>query len=436
MISLGCPKTLVDSETILGKLQDPRFSMAKTLEESDVVLLNTCGFIKQAQEESLETLLRLIELKKSKKLRAIIVAGCLVQRYPKELQKEFPEVDAFVGSGDYATIADILKGVLDGERLVSVHQAGYLAQAGESRVSLTPRFFRYLKISEGCNHTCSFCVIPALRGKFRSRQIDDLIQEAKTLAREGAQELILIGQDITKFGYDYAKKPLLPKLLEKLEDVKGIHWIRLMYAYPSSVTEGMIRAMARSKKICRYLDLPLQHINDRILTAMRRGMGKQKTLDLITRLRNAIPGLVLRTSFIVGFPGETDKEFKELLEFMRAVKFERLGVFKFSPEQGSQAALLPHQISERIKEKRYHQAMQLQQTIAREVSRRALGSDLEVLVEKQDVQDRSVWIGRSYMDAPEVDGNVFIQTARTLQPGKFYRVKITDTRDYDLVGQI
>lgn len=436
LISLGCPKTLVDSETILGKLQDAHFEIAKHISESDIVLLNTCGFIKDAQQESIDALLHLIELKKQKKILGLIVVGCLVQRYPKELEKEFREVDAFIGSGDYEKVVPIVRRVLAGQKQVSVHRAGYLAHAEESRVSLTPKFYRYLKISEGCNHTCSFCVIPNLRGKFRSRRIPDLVKEAGMLAQQGARELILIGQDITKFGYDYAKKPLLPELLERLEAIHDIRWIRLLYAYPSSVTEPMIQAIARSTKICHYLDLPLQHINDRILKSMRRGISKKKTAALIQKLRDAIPDLVIRTSFIVGFPGETEKEFDELLEFMSRMKFERLGIFKYSQEKGSAAAAMPKQIPERVKEKRFHQAMQLQQTIAREVNRSALGTTLEVLVEGRPVGMSKLWSGRSYRDAPEIDGNVLIETNKTLRSGRFYSVKIKETKEYDLVGQI
>lgn len=436
IVSLGCPKTLVDSETILGKFQNARFVITQNPRKSNVAVLNTCSFIQDAKKESIEALLKLIELKKSGKLLALIVIGCLVQHYVSELEREFPEVDAFVGSGDYQKMEQILKKVLRGKRLVSVHQAGYLAQAQEPRISLTPLFYRYLKISEGCNHTCSFCVIPLLRGKFRSRKIPDILHEAKILAHEGAKELILIGQDITKFGYDYAKKSLLPELLQELERIKSVNWIRLLYAHPSSLVDAVIQLIAQSSKICHYLDLPLQHINDRILTSMRRGMGKKKTLELVQKLRGTIPGLVLRTSFIVGFPGETEREFEELLEFMRLVRFERLGIFKYSQEQGSQAATMKNQISERIKEKRFHQAMQLQQTIVREASRSWVGTILQVLVEKRDSRNPEQWIGRSYMDAPEIDGNVLVRTAKTLQAGKFYPVKITGVKNYDLIGQI
>lgn len=436
IVSLGCPKTLVDSEIILGKIPRARFRLATRLEDSDIVILNTCGFIKDAKEESIDALLRLIEFKKEKKLTGLIVVGCLVQRYLKELEKEFPEVDAFVGSGDYQKIAQVLENVVAGKKQALVYHQGYLGCAEERRVSLTPRYFRYLKISEGCNHTCSFCVIPAIRGKFRSRRILDVIQEAQQLADEGARELILIGQDITKFGYDYAKKSLLTELLKELEGIKKIRWIRLLYAYPSSVTDELIRAMARSSKICHYLDLPLQHINDRILTAMRRGITKKKTVELIQRLRIAMPDLVIRTSLIVGFPGETEREFCELLDFMEEAKFERLGIFQYSQEEGSLAAKLSKQVPENIKENRYHEAMQLQQKIAREVNQRVIGRTFPVLIEARDKKTPRLWIGRSYMDVPDVDGNVLVQSAKPLKRGIFYPVTIKGTKDYDLLGTV
>ncbi|MFA5159022.1 MAG: 30S ribosomal protein S12 methylthiotransferase RimO [Candidatus Omnitrophota bacterium] len=436
IVSLGCPKTLVDSEVILGKVQGAGYSITQDIGESDVVLLNTCGFIKDAKEESIDAILKLLELKKEKKLLGVVVVGCLVQRYAEELQKEFPEVDAFIGSGDYMRIAEVLKKVTDGQKFISIHKAGYLAGADETRVSLTPKHFRYLKISEGCDHACSFCVIPRLRGRYRSRHIADLVLEAKQLAGEGAKELVVIGQDITRFGWDYAGKSLLPQLLEALGTVRDIKWVRLLYTYPSTLTDEIIRAVAKSKQICRYIDLPLQHISDKILKAMRRGSTKKQIVELIRKLRVMIPGVVLRTSFIVGFPEETDRDFEELLAFMRETKFERLGIFRYSREEGSAAAEFPEQVPEKIKEERYHLAMQLQQEIAREVNSRYLGRGLRVLVETRDEKDRGLWIGRSSMDAPEVDGNVLIRTQKEITAGKFYTVKITDAQDYDLVGQI
>jgi ribosomal protein S12 methylthiotransferase len=436
IVSLGCSKTLVDSEIILGKVRGARYSITQDIEKSDVVLLNTCGFIRDAKQESIDALLKLLELKKKKKLLGVVVVGCLVQRYAEELQKEFPEVDAFLGSGDYMRIAEVLKKVTEGQKFVSVHKAGYLAGADEARVSLTLPYSRYLKISEGCDHACSFCVIPKLRGRYRSRRIADLVREAKQLADEGAKELVVIGQDITRFGWDYAGKSLLPQLLEALETVRGVKWVRLLYTYPSTLTDEIIRAAAKSKQVCRYIDLPLQHISDKILKTMRRGNTKKQIVELIGKLRAMIPGVVIRTSFIVGFPGETEEDFEELLAFMRETRFERLGIFRYSQEEGSVAAEFSGQVPEKIKEERYHRAMLQQQEIAREVNRRYLGKELRVLVETQNEKDPGMWTGRSFMDAPEVDGSVLIRTAKKITAGKFYTVKITDIQDYDLVGEI
>ena len=435
IVSLGCPKTLVDSEVILGKAQGARYRVTQDIGQSDVVILNTCGFIKDAKEESIEALLKLLEMKKERRISGVIVMGCLVQRYAEELQKEFPEVDAFVGSGDYMRVAEVLKKVEDGKKFVSVHKAGYLAEADEKRIALTPPYSRYLKISEGCDHTCSFCVIPSLRGRYRSRSIADLVREAKQLAAEGAKELIVIGQDITKFGWDHAGKSLLPQLLEALGSVREVKWVRLLYTYPSTLTDEILQAFARSKQVCRYIDLPLQHISDKILKAMLRGGTKKQAVELIRKIRATIPEVVIRTSFIVGFPGETEEDFEELLEFMREAKFERLGIFRYSQEEGSPAAVLPDQVPEKIKEERFHRAMQLQQEIVREVNRSFIGRELRVLMETQDEKDPERWTGRSYMDAPEIDGSVLVRTRKALSVGKFYTVKITDIQDYDLIGQ-
>lgn len=436
IVSLGCPKNLVDSELILGKLAGACYVLARNVDESDVILLNTCGFIHDAKEESIDAILDLIELKKTGKIRALIVMGCLVQRYSKELQKNFKEVDAFLGSGDYQKIGSILEKVLIGKKSANVEELGYLGLSNEKRSPLTPRYYRYLKISEGCNHTCSFCVIPKIRGKFRSRKIPDVLREAKRLVKEGAKELILIGQDTTQFGCDYAGKPLLAQLLRKLDKLKGLKWIRLLYTYPSSVTDELIEVMAASRKICRYIDIPLQHISDKILRSMRRGISKEKTLALVRKLRAKLPGLAIRTSFIVGYPGETEREFRELLQFIREMRFERLGIFKYSCEPGSRASELPNQVPEKIKEKRYHKAMRAQREIARETARCYIGKRLEVLLEGKCGDKPGMWQGRSGMDAPDIDTNVLIRSKKNLKPGHFYNVTITGTSEYDLVGQI
>lgn len=436
MLSLGCPKTLVDSEVILGKLDPARFTIADSVADCDVALLNTCSFIQDAQEESVDRILELIELKKEKQIRAVVVMGCLVQKFPSQLQSELKEVDAFVGSGEYAKIAEIVEGVAAGRNIFSVGTPGYLSSAAEARIALTPSHYRYLKISEGCDHTCSFCTIPSFRGKHRSRTIQDVVEEAKRLAAEGAKEIILTGQDTTFFGRDHEKKYLLPELLYALDEIRGVEWIRLLYAYPSCITDELMKAVAESKRVCHYLDMPLQHASDRMLLAMRRGITKRRTMNLIEKFRRDVPDLAIRTTFIVGFPGETEEDFEELLGFMEEMRFERLGIFTYSHEEGSAAESLPGQIPEAIKKERMGRAMLLQQQISRRLNQKFIGKTFRVLIESQDEKRPDVWIGRTFMDAPEVDGNVYVESARPLAIGAFYPVKIFSTKEYDLAGRL
>lgn len=436
MLSLGCPKTLVDSEVILGKLDPSCHVIVPSVADCDVALLNTCAFIHDAQQESVDRILELVELKKEKRIKALIVMGCLVQRFPKDLQRELRQVDAFIGSGEYAKIPEIVERVSEGEKIFSVGRPGYLATSGEGRVALTPGHYRYLKISEGCDHLCAFCTIPSFRGKHRSRGIRDIVLEAGHLVAAGAKEIILTGQDTTYFGKDQTGEYLLPELLRTLDQVHGIKWIRLLYAYPSCVNKELMEAMRHSTHICRYLDMPLQHASDAMLLAMRRGITKRRTRDLIHQFRQIVPDLAIRTTFMVGFPGETEQDIAELLDFMNEIRFERLGIFKYSREDGTQAASLPNQVPEKIKQERFTRAMLLQQKISEENNRRMMGKTVEVLVEGRDEEDPDLWIGRSWMDAPEVDGNVLIRSQRPLGIGSFYPVQITSAAEYDLVGKI
>ncbi len=433
LMSLGCPKTLVDSELILGKLDPRKFSIAQTVADCDVALLNTCAFIGSAQEESVDQILRLIELKKEGAIQKVVVLGCLVQRFPQDLQKELKEVDAFVGSGEYDKIPQIVERVIGGEQVAEIGVPGYLYTSAEARIALTPVYSRYLKISEGCDHTCAFCVIPSFRGKHRSRTLEDVVAEAERLVSEGARELILTGQDTTFFGYDLAGKFLLPDLLKKLNEIPKLKWIRILYAYPSLVSDALIDSIASLDKVCHYLDMPLQHVSDKILRSMQRGTRSDSTHKLITKLRRGIPDLALRTTFIVGYPGETEQEFRELLSVMEEVRFERLGIFTYSPEEGSLAATLPGQVSEKTKQKRLETGMLLQQKISAENNQRLLGRTLEILVEEKG-EEAGIWLGRTYMDAPEVDGTVFIN-AQQLTPGQFVSARIVGTREYDLVAE-
>lgn len=436
MLSLGCPKTLVDSENILGKLSGAEYELTATAGDCDIALLNTCSFIKDAQEESIDKILELIELKKQKQIRAIIVMGCLVQRYPKELQKEFLEVDAFVGSGDYAKIPEVVQKVYAGDRVFTVHAPGYLATSGESRVALTPKHYRYVKISEGCDHTCAFCTIPSFRGKHRSRPLKDVLGEIETLVREGTKEIVLTGQDTTYYGRDFDGKFHLPRLISEIDKIKGLKWLRLLYAYPSCIPTALMEAMRDSKKMVHYLDMPLQHTSDAMLLAMKRGITKRRTTDLIYKFREYVPDLAIRTTMIVGFPGETDADFKEMLDFMREIKFERLGIFKYSQEEDTPAAEMPNQVPDPIKQERFERAMELQQEISADNNRRFLNQTLEVIIDEQDDEDPSIWKGRTYMDAPDVDGLVYVQSKRPLVTGDIIPVRITETKEYDLVGTL
>lgn len=434
MISLGCPKTLVDSEVILGKLDHSQYRVTHSLADCDVALLNTCSFIQDAQKESIGKIFELLELKKEGKLQAVVVMGCLVQRFPEELQKELKEVDAFIGSGDYQKIPEVVQTVTHGKKMVSVGAPGYLSTAVESRVSLTPQHYRYLKISEGCDHICTFCTIPSFRGKHRSRTMDDVVEEAKTLVKQGAREIILTGQDTTFFGRDHGTF-LLPELLRRLDGESGAEWIRLLYAYPSCVTRELMETIQKLPTVCKYLDMPLQHASDAMLTAMKRGITKRRTKDLIQQFRDTVPGLAIRTTFIVGFPGETQQDFDELLEFIEQIKFERMGVFAYSQEEGTPAGVMENQVAEKMKQRRVAEAMQLQQKIALSENGKWVGRQTQVLIDSA-AKKKNQWVGRSYRDAPDVDANVFVNSEKKIVPGDIVAVTIQKVQDYDLVGQV
>lgn len=437
MLSLGCAKTLVDSEVILGKLGgNEAYRLVPDVSDCDVALLNTCAFIGDAQKESVDRILQLVQWKKEKRVKAVVVMGCLVQRFPDELQKEIREVDAFIGSGEYAKIPEIVARVTGGQRVVSLGHPGYLVTAQDSRVALTPKFSRYVKISEGCDHVCTFCTIPTFRGKHRSRTIEDVETEVRTLAAFGAKEIILTGQDTTFFGRDHSGKFQLPELLQRLEQVEGVEWIRLLYAYPACVTQELMDTLRNSSKIVPYLDMPLQHASDAMLSAMRRGITKRRTADLLKKFRDTVPGLAIRTTFIVGFPGESDRDFQELLDFMKEMRFERAGIFRYSQEEGSPAGAMKDQIPEKLKQSRYDEAMGLQQTISRKFHKAQVGKTFRTLIERPADGKSGLWKGRSTMDAPDVDGSVFVRSDSSLQPGTFHEVKITSSTDYDLYGEL
>lgn len=434
MISLGCPKTLVDSEVILGKLDPAQYQITNQANGCDVVLLNTCSFIHDAQKESVDHILQLVEMKKQKKIKSLVVMGCLVQEFSGDLQKELKEVDAFLGSSDYGKIPQVIEKVTHGTKVFAVGDPGYLSTAKEHRIALTPKHYRYVKISEGCDHICSFCTIPSFRGKHRSRTLEDVVAESKNLVQGGAKEIILTGQDTSYFGKDYSGEYLLAKLLKELDQKSGAEWIRLLYLYPSCVSQELIHAIRDSERVCKYVDMPLQHASDAMLQAMRRGITKRRTYDLIDKFRSAMSDFAFRTTFIVGFPGETDQDFKELLQMIRDQEFDRVGIFKFSKEENSHAALLPDQVSDKVKDERWHEAMAVQREISEKKMKRQLGKTLKVLIEAPSQKEKNVWVGRSEMDAPDIDGCVFVHSKSPLTIGEFCQVTIQETRAYDLVG--
>jgi ribosomal protein S12 methylthiotransferase len=434
MLSLGCPKTLVDSELVLGFLDRAKYRIANYVTDCDVAILNTCSFVQDAKEESIDYILKLIELKRDGVIQAVVVMGCLVQRYHQELEAELREVDAFVGTGDYQELGRVVDQVFHRKKISMVgNEPGFLYTAEMSRIPLTPQFTRYVKISEGCDHVCAFCTIPKFRGKHRSRSIDDIVKEVHLLVAQGAKELILTGQDTTYFGRDTHQKYLLPELLRQLNSIRGVEWLRLLYAYPSCVTDELIDSIASLNKVCHYLDMPLQHISDSMLQAMRRGTTKKTTYQMIHKLRKRISNLAIRSTFIVGFPGETERDFDELMRFMEDVRFERLGIFMYSQEEESAAGSYPDQVGLTMKKNRFDQSMQLQQEISKENNQRLMGKTMCVLIEGKE---KNAYVGRTYQDAPEVDGLAYVNAEEevNLQPGQFVDVKVTATKEYDISG--
>ena len=408
IISLGCPRNLVDSECIISEFKDKGYVFKEEPLQVDTVVINTCAFIEDAKTESIDTILKVIDAKKSGEVKRIIVSGCLSQRYPKELKKELKEVDEF-------------RGVLD-----LINRSG-----ARSIPRLTPRHYAYIKISEGCKNRCTYCIIPCLKGPYRSRSIDSILDEAGALIKKGVKEIVLVGQDTSLYGIDLYKKKRLALLLQRLEKVSCDNWIRLLYCHPLNLEKDVIRIIRDSKNICKYIDLPIEHISDRILNKMGRRIKKSEIISLIGYIRNQIPEVNLRTSIIVGFPGEKDEEFKELLSFIKEARFERLGIFQYSREEGTLAYNLKPQVEEKEKERRFNEAMHLQQEISRDINEKFKGRTLKVLV---DEKKEDHYVARTEYDAPEVDGCVYLKD-KDLKVGNFYKARIIDTYEYDLVGR-
>ena len=451
-VSLGCDKNLVDSEKMLGLLNEAGYRVAQEESEADAIVVNTCCFIHDAKEESVETILEMAEWKKKGRLKALIVTGCMAQRYQDEIQQEIPEVDAVIGTTGYTEIVPILDEIL-AEAEASQKEAAVEepkeksfvnccpsidllpASLADKRVVTTGGYTAYLKIAEGCNKRCTYCIIPYIRGHYRSFPMEDLLEEARKLAEGGVKELILIAQETTVYGMDCYGRKALPELLTKLCEIEGIEWIRILYCYPEEITDELIAVMKKEKKICHYLDIPSQHSEDTILKRMGRRTNRAELVSLVEKLRKEIPDIVLRTTLITGFPGETEEEFKNMVDFVDSMEFDRLGVFPYSAEEGTKAAEMDGQITEEVKESRRDEIMALQQEISADKAASRIDDEMSVLIEGYLYED-DIYIGRTYMDAPKVDGNVFVRAEEELISGDIVPVRITGANEYDLMGDV
>jgi ribosomal protein S12 methylthiotransferase len=431
-VTLGCEKNLVDSEIMGGLVHEQGYLLVDDNEDATVIVVNTCGFIDAAKEESVNTILEIADLKQTANLKALIVSGCLTQRYKEQLMSEMPEIDGIVGTGDFDKITDIIDRALKGKKPILVGNPAFNYDQKLPRRVTTPRYTAYVKIAEGCDNACTFCSIPIMRGKFRSRSIESIIGEVEQLVSQGVKEISLIAQDSTNYGTDIYDEFMLPTLLNKVTEVPGLAWVRLHYAYPGFFTDELIQTIANNPKVCKYVDMPLQHSEDHILKKMRRP-GRQKDVrELIANIRKAIPDVSLRTSLIVGFPGETEEDFANLTEFVKDIQFDRLGVFTYSQEEDTPAARLPEQLSDELKEWRANTLMEVQREISTGRSVKMVGQTLDVLIERYDGRN-DVYIGRTQFDAPEIDGEVFVSQCKT-EIGQMVKVNITHAFEYDLTG--
>ena len=437
-VSLGCDKNLVDTEKMLGLLGGTGFTFTDDEMEAEVILVNTCCFIGDAKEESVNTILEMARLKEEGACRALIVTGCLAQRYKQEILDEIPEVDAILGTTSYEDVAGIVKQVLEGRgntHIACFHGLEELPDAKAKRVVTTGGYYAFLKISEGCDKRCTYCIIPYLRGPYRSVPMEQLLEEARQLAQGGVKELILVAQETTLYGKDIYGEKSLPKLLHELAQIPGIQWIRIQYCYPEEITDGLIEAIRTEEKVCHYLDIPIQHASNRILKRMGRRTNREELTERIAKLRREIPDIALRTTMISGFPGETQADHEELMDFVNEMEFERLGVFAYSAEEDTPAYSYPDQVPQEVKEGRRDEIMELQQDIAFGHCEDMVGRVLTVLIEGK-VVDEPVYVGRTYMDAPNVDGLIFVNAEMELMSGDFVRVKVTGAAEYDLIGEV
>lgn len=441
VVSLGCPKNLVDSETMLGLIHEENYEITNNPSEAEIIIVNTCGFIESAKEESINTILQMAEYKKSGSCKYIIVTGCLSQRYAEELFNELPEADAIAGVEVYDEIGSIIKRVMNGERFIMLERSkpDVIYTSKETflpRILTTPSYTAYLKIAEGCDNCCSYCAIPKIRGPYRSKPMEQVLKEAKALADNGVKELIVVAQDTTRYGEDLpGGKLLLADLLKELNKIESLKWIRVMYCYPNNFTDKLIETFASLDKVCKYVDLPLQHASNRLLASMNRYDTREEVETLLAKLRKCIPEIVIRTTFIVGFPGETDADFEELKEFVEQQRFENAGVFAYSQEEGTVAGAMTNQIPDEIKQERYHELMALQAQISEEIHKNTEGQTLEVLVEGIEEDGSGLHYGRSYREAPDIDGLVFIENPGDIKPGCFVKVNILQGFTYESVGE-
>ena len=434
MVSLGCSKNLVDSERMLYKLRERGYELVTEPGLADVAVVNTCGFIQSAKEEAIETIIELGKLKEDGTLKKIIITGCLTQRYQEEAAELFPEADAVIGIGDNKDIIDILDHVLANERVVKFSPKLDAELTGERIISTLP-FFAYLKVAEGCSNCCTYCAIPQIRGKFRSVPMEEVLKEAQWLAENGVTELIVIAQDTTRYGEDLYGEPKLPELLEKLSEIEGIKWIRTLYCYPERITDKLLETIADNGKLIKYLDIPIQHCNSEILSRMNRWGDKERLSQLMAHIRKKVPDIVLRTTLITGFPGETEEQFSELAEFVQEQKFERLGCFAYSQEEGTKAAEMENQLSEEVKNHRADIIMEQQMLISAANNEKLMGKRLTAVVEGFD-KFAECYFGRTGKDAPDIDGKVFFTSENPLEIGDYVEIEISDTLDYDLMGEV
>lgn len=434
-VSLGCDKNLVDTETMLGLLSKERFEFTNDESEADVIVINTCCFINDAKQESIDTILEMAEYKNSGTCKALIVTGCLAQRYKQEIIDEIPQVDVVMGTSNYDEIVDAVNSALEGKGGVNIEDADRLPLVNEKRVITTGGHYAYLKIAEGCNKHCTYCIIPKIRGEYRSIPMEFILKQAEEMVQEGVKEIILVAQETSMYGIDIYGRKMLPELLRKMCQISGLYWIRIMYCYPEEITDDLIQVIKEQPKICNYLDLPIQHASDEVLKRMGRKMTKSQLVDVIGKLRREIPDICLRTTLITGFPGENKEQHEEMMEFVDEMEFDRLGVFAYSAEEDTPAANMPNQVDDELKEDWRDELMELQQEVSFDKAQTMIGSVLTVMVEGK-VADENAYIARSYRDAPDVDGYVFINTDEELMSGDFVKVKITGALEYDLIGEI